>query len=212
MLRGNMIRRKRHLEMLLEKVPAHPDPDPGLEQYLTPPGIAAEVLWAARAMGDIEGKTVADLGCGTGILGIGAALLGAEMVYCIDIDSGALEAGRSAAGELGLGNIRFMEADIRHHDALPGMVDTVVQNPPFGSQERAERGADRVFMDAAAATGRTVYSFHMAGSEDFVRNYYRKLGGTVTHRFRVEFPIPRTYSFHRMEVASVGVVILRVVF
>lgn len=211
MLRGNMIRRKRHLEMLLERVPGHPDPDPTLEQYLTPPGIAAEVLWAARAMGDIEGKTVADLGCGTGILGIGAALLGAEVVYCIDIDSGALEVGRSAAEELGLGNIKFIEADIRYHDSLP-VVDTVVQNPPFGSQERAERGADRVFMDAAAATARTVYSFHMAGSEDFVRNYYRKLGGTVTHRFRVEFPIPRTYSFHRMEVASVGVVILRVVF
>jgi putative methylase len=206
-----MIRRKRHLEMLLEKVPCHPDPDPGLEQYLTPPGIAAEVLWAARAMGDIEERRVADLGCGTGILGIGAALLGAEMVYCIDIDSGALEAGRVVAEELGLGNIEFIGADIRRHDSLP-LVDTVVQNPPFGSQERAERGADRVFMDAAAATARTVYSFHMAGSEDFVRNYYRELGGTVTHRFRVDFPIPRTYSFHRMEVASVGVVILRVVF
>lgn len=209
------MRRKRHLEMLLERIPPHPHPDPGLEQYLTPAHVAAEVLWAARAMGDIEGRTVADLGCGTGILGIGAALLGAERVYCVDVDGGALEVAEGVAEDLGLGNIQFIEADIRDHGDLvkvTGRVDTVIQNPPFGSQERADRGADRVFMEAASAMGRVVYSFHMAGSEDFVRRYYEGLGGRVTHRLPVEFPIRRTYSFHRMEVSNVDVVVVRVVF
>ncbi|BAM70998.1 methyltransferase [Methanothermobacter sp. KEPCO-1] len=209
------MRRKRQLEMLLERVPPHPRPDPGLEQYLTPAPLAAEVLWAARDMGDIGGRTVADLGCGTGILGIGAAVLGAEMVYCVDVDAGALELAEGVAEDLGLGNIRFIEADVRDYDDLvkvTGRVDTVIQNPPFGSQERADRGADRVFMEAASAMGRAVYSFHMAGSEDFVRRYYEGLGGRVTHRFRAEFPIRRTYSFHRMEVSTVDVVVVRVVF
>ncbi|MGB4611237.1 MAG: METTL5 family protein [Methanothermobacter thermautotrophicus] len=168
------MRRKRHLEMLLERIPPHPHPDPGLEQYLTPAHVAAEVLWAARTMGDIEGKTVADLGCGTGILGIGAALLGAERVYCVDVDAAALEVAEGASEDLGLGNIQFIKADIRDQGDLvrvTGRVDTVIQNPPFGSQERADRGADRVFMEAASAMGRVVYSFHMAGSEDFVRRY-----------------------------------------
>lgn len=128
------MRRKRHLEMLLERIPPHPHPDPGLEQYLTPAHVAAEVLWAARAMGDIEGRTVADLGCGTGILGIGAALLGAERVYCVDVDAAALEVAEDVAEDLGLGNIQFIKADIRDHGDLvkvTGRVDTVVQNPPL---------------------------------------------------------------------------------
>ena len=51
-----------------------------LEQYPTPPDIAAHMLLAAAEEGDIEGKLIADLGCGGGVLGIGAALLGAERV------------------------------------------------------------------------------------------------------------------------------------
>ena len=62
-----------------------------LEQYPTPPDIAAHMLLAAQAEGDIDGCLVADLGCGGGVLGIGAALLGADNVLGIDIDPAALE-------------------------------------------------------------------------------------------------------------------------
>lgn len=43
---------------------------------------------------DLEGKTVVDYGCGSGILAIAAALLGAEKVYCVDNDPQALLATR----------------------------------------------------------------------------------------------------------------------
>ena len=62
-----------------------------LEQYPTPPDIAAHMLLAAAEEGDIEGKLIADLGCGGGVLGIGAALLGAEHVLAVDLDPAALE-------------------------------------------------------------------------------------------------------------------------
>lgn len=39
--------------------------------------------------------TVADIGCGSGILGIGAVLLGAKKVYAVDIDPLAVRAARS---------------------------------------------------------------------------------------------------------------------
>ena len=39
--------------------------------------------------------TVADIGCGSGILGIGAVLLGAKKVYAVDIDPLAVSAARS---------------------------------------------------------------------------------------------------------------------
>ncbi|HEV8361491.1 MAG TPA: 50S ribosomal protein L11 methyltransferase, partial [Candidatus Thermoplasmatota archaeon] len=63
--------------MLLQKVPPHPAPKAELEQYQTPAPIAADLVYRALAAGDVAGKRVLDLGCGTGILAIGAALVGA---------------------------------------------------------------------------------------------------------------------------------------
>lgn len=40
---------------------------------------------------DAENKSVIDVGCGSGILGIGAALTGAKSVYMCDIDENAVE-------------------------------------------------------------------------------------------------------------------------
>lgn len=45
----------------------------------------------------LEGKTVIDFGCGSGILGIAALLLGAEKVWAIDNDPQALLASRANA-------------------------------------------------------------------------------------------------------------------
>ena len=41
---------------------------------------------------NLDGKSVLDMGCGTGILGIFASMLGAEIVTAIDIDSWSFEA------------------------------------------------------------------------------------------------------------------------
>ncbi len=46
--------------------------------------------WLDKA--DIKGKTVIDYGCGSGILGIAAALLGAERIIAVDTDPQALVA------------------------------------------------------------------------------------------------------------------------
>lgn len=40
---------------------------------------------------DLNGKAVLDMGCGSGILGIGAALLGASAVVCVDIEQTAAD-------------------------------------------------------------------------------------------------------------------------
>lgn len=48
-------------------------------------------------MADARGKSVIDVGCGSGILGIAAALTGAKSVYMCDIDPQAVEAARANA-------------------------------------------------------------------------------------------------------------------
>ena len=61
----------RQLEMLLEGVPGFSSPKSNLEQYPTPAPLAARLLFHATQNGDITGKNVCDLGCGTGILTMG---------------------------------------------------------------------------------------------------------------------------------------------
>ena len=74
------IRKKKQLEMAIQSIPPHPNPKVELEQYSTPAIIAADLLWNAYSLGDIENSEIIDLGCGTGILSIGSLLLGAS--YC----------------------------------------------------------------------------------------------------------------------------------
>ena len=56
---------------------------------------------------DLGGKRVLDLGCGSGILGIGALLLGASQVVACDIDPNARQAAEGNAALSGVGGERF---------------------------------------------------------------------------------------------------------
>jgi putative methylase len=102
----------KHLEMTLQRLAGFTRPQAALEQYQTPAPLAARLLYHALMKGDIEGKTVLDLGCGTGILAIGAALLGAASVTGVDIDEKALTIARENADLLDA-EITFLAADVR---------------------------------------------------------------------------------------------------
>lgn len=56
--------------------------------------------------GDVgPGRTVLDLGCGTGMLALGAALVGSDLVFGVDIDGEALTVAQSNVEELELQHI-----------------------------------------------------------------------------------------------------------
>ena len=79
---------KSNLKILVNS-PDFKDPDPKLEQYATPVDTTLEIIKKANSRGHLSGK-VADLGCGTGRLAIGAAILGAD-VTGFEIDAKALD-------------------------------------------------------------------------------------------------------------------------
>lgn len=56
---------------------------------------------------DLFGRRVLDLGCGSGILGIGALVLGAEAAVGCDVDPKAPDAARHNAGLNGIGGEKF---------------------------------------------------------------------------------------------------------
>jgi ribosomal protein L11 methyltransferase len=70
--------------------------DPGLAFGTgTHPTTALCLKWLAQQ--NLDGKTVIDYGCGSGILGIAAVMLGAKQAYCIDNDPQALIATQNNA-------------------------------------------------------------------------------------------------------------------
>jgi len=193
------------LERLLETLEGFTDPSPLLEQYRTPASLAARLLYHAALKGDIEGKRVCDLGCGTGILAIGAALLGAREVVAVDIDQSALEIARRNADRARV-DILFLQADSRDPPTAGriGDCDTVVMNPPFGAQQLH---ADRPFLDASLAIAPVVYGIFNAGSRSFVNGYLAGRG-EIDEVIEGQLSIRRTFSFHRDEVREIPVEIL----
>jgi len=198
----------RQLEMALERLEGFPAPSPALEQYRTPAVLAARLLHHAWSRGDIEGKEVLDLGCGTGVLACGAMLLSARRAVGVDLDPAALATAEKNAGRLGVA-VTFLRADISDLAKIgeAGPYDTVVMNPPFGAQKPH---ADRPFIDAALALAPTVYGIFNAGSLRFVDAY---LAGRaeVTERVAARFPLRRTFRFHRDDVREMAVEIARMV-
>ena len=203
-----MITKKIQLEMAIESIPPHPTPKVDLEQYNTPAKIAADVLWNAFTLGDIEGLKVVDLGTGTGIFAIGAALLCAMEVVGVDIDPKAVKIARVGASKRGLGDLtRFISLDV---NSFHEKADTVIQNPPFGAQKAHHKEADRLFMSKSLEIAPVVYSFHMLETEDFVKRFFQSIDGLITHKFYYSFPIPHIYNFHQKEEVSVDVMVLRI--
>lgn len=193
------------LERRLETLEGFFDPSPHLEQYPTRPALAARLLFEAALRGDIRGKRVCDLGCGTGILAIGAAILGAAEVIAVDIDRKALEIARKNATSNDV-SILFLEADCRDESThfRVGACDTVVMNPPFGAQKVH---ADRPFIDTALVLAPVTYGIFNAGSLSFVRSYLAGRG-EISEVTRGLLAVRRTYPFHRDEVREIPVEIM----
>ena len=85
--------KKKELELLLQKVPQPDNPLIHLEQYMTPAVIAADVIFISHQFGDIQDKTILDLGCGTGIFAVGALVTGAKKVIAVDTDREIIQFG-----------------------------------------------------------------------------------------------------------------------
>lgn len=186
--------RRLDLERLLQSVETHPFPKAFLEQYTIPVDVAADMLFqAAYAHDDVIEKTVADLGCGTGRLAIGAVLLGARKAVGIDIDRVAVKTAKSNAEKLELRKkTSWAAGDI---DVLHGCFDAVLQNPPFGVQKRS---ADRRFLLKALELAPAIYSLHKSGegNRDFIKRFIERHGGKVTSIFQMKLNIPRMFKFH----------------
>lgn len=195
--------RRKELEMILQRVRPFAEPDPAAEQYPTPASIASDMLFTAFSLGDVQDRKVADLGCGTGILAIAASLLGAEEVVGVDKDPKALELAEGNARDLGA-RARFLLSDVGE---FQGSFDTVVMNPPFGSQTRH---ADRPFLEKAMEVAPVTYSLHNAVTHEFLLRMVSSAGAEAQILKRYKLEIPHTFAFHKKARKDVDVLLLRI--
>jgi putative methylase len=204
--------RKLDLELFLSKIAPQPTPQVGLEQYTISESVASTMLYiAAYTNNDIAGKTVVDLGCGTGRLAIGASYLGAKTVVGIDIDKLAIKTAVKNSLETDLSeNIQWVNGEIH---SIVGNFDTVLQNPPFGVQKRE---ADRAFLVKALEVGSSIYSLHNHPETDmrlikqlkssggflqvspspFLERFVSQHNGVVKSVYAMIMTIPRMFDFH----------------
>ncbi len=190
--------RPSELARRLERVPGFPHPDPSREQVVTPTPAAARLLALADRTDGLAGRSVLDLGCGTGRLAIGAALLGATPVRGVDADAEAIHVARTTAAAESVA-VEFTAADVGEAD---GAAEIVVMNPPFGAQRRH---ADRPFWERAFALAeRSVYAFALAESRTFIARRAVARGAKVVEVAPVPWSLPRTFPHHaraRVELA-----------
>jgi putative methylase len=189
---------------MLQQVKPHPAPKVVLEQYSVPADLAAEILFAASYVhDDIQGKSVADLGTGTGRLALGAAILGARHVVGIDVDEASIAIAFQTSKSSGL-QIDWILGDI---ESLRGHVDTVLMNPPFGTKKPH---ADIEFLKVALNIGKVVYSIHKSSTRNFLVRWLEEHDHKLDRIISTRIEIPHQFHFHRKKTGHVDVDVFRI--
>ena len=201
------------LQSNLESLSVFENPKVSLEQYHTPPRTAAEMLHAVDMDMGLSGKTVLDLGCGCGILGLGCVNRGALKVIGIDVDKDALEIAERNRIDVGLtcGEISYLQKDVRslQREDLPdpSVFDIVVTNPPFGTRSK---NIDTLFVEKGLEFSNVVYSIHKSSTRDFLVKKAKEMGVHASFMFENEdFPIAATYEFHKLAQHFIKVDIIK---
>ncbi len=200
--------RKKQLEILLSKLQEHPHPKFKYETYSLDTACAAQFLHIAGYIyQDITEKQVIDLGCGAGILAIGAKVLGAANVTGIDIDPDSISIAARNAERIGVHlNLIIGNINILHSRKF----DTTVMNPPFGSWHK---GMDMSFLEKALELASTIYSLHKrsSSSRQFIARKVKQWGGSIDRIFEMQVVLRPIFSFHRQSKYHVECDLYRIV-
>ncbi|KAL5007170.1 hypothetical protein ScPMuIL_015976 [Solemya velum] len=183
-----------------------------LEQYATTTHIAACMLHTIQTRyGDIEGKLVADLGCGCGVLGVGAAMLGCGYLIGFDIDEDALEIFKGNLKDFEIDNVDLIQTDVNSslsESNFKKSFDTVIMNPPFGTKHNP--GMDMLFLRSALdISSNAVYSLHKTSTREHIKKKASDWGVELEVVAELRFDLPNTYKFHKKQSVDIEVDFIR---
>lgn len=189
---------KRQLEIQLARLKILETPKLRLEQYPVSPEVASELLYMAGfEQSDLDGSVI-DLGTGTGRLAIGAALMGADPVVGVDVDSAALALARQNAETLGV-NVEWEQSSV---EEVRGTYDSAIMNPPYGTRTVH---ADVNFLRKALQLASAVYSIHKSSTRAYLTRYVQENGARIVETRSMNMEIPYLFGFHSKKWKSVEV-------
>lgn len=202
--------KKKHLECFLSEIGTFENPKIHLEQYSTSVELAEAILNAVADEGCIEGCTVADLGCGPGILLLGTVKLGASYGLGVEIDEEAMKICQSNIEHFGMNDsVDVVCLDVtKNVSALKPVFDTVIMNPPFGTKNNS--GADLMFVEAGLSilnkSGK-LFSLHKTSTRRYIGKFVsQKLHGISAHCIaELRWNLPATYAHHKRQSVDIEV-------
>lgn len=199
---------KSKLAIILSKLKLFSNANINFEQYPTDSEIAADLIWNAYMNNEIVDKKISDLGCGTGILGIGCLLLGAKKINFIEIDKNAINILKENLEDLNIDKKKYKiyNIDINEINNKKIKCDIIFQNPPFGSKNKH---ADKLFLQKAFSLSNIIYSFHLSKTKDFIFKYSEENNFKVTHYYNYSFPLKKTMKQHKKRILKIDVTAYR---
>ncbi len=186
--------RLRRLAILLSQLNPHPCNSVELEQYTTGGDLAARWLTDIAAFGDLsEGCTVADLGAGNGVLGLGALAMGAGRAILVEADEAACDVAKSNAESMGFADsVEVIQATLGSDTIDLGSADVVISNPPWGRQTPR---ADRPLLEAMIAAATPAHLLHSAEATH-IQPLFEDVGWAAERYGEADFALPAAYSHH----------------
>ncbi len=180
--------------MLLSRLASHACVSVELEQYSTDGDLAARWLADITAFGDLsEGCSVADLGAGNGVLGLGALVMGAGRAILVETDQAACDVAKSNAESMGFADsVEVIQATLGSDPVDLSSADVVISNPPWGRQTPR---ADRPFLKAMIAAAVPAHLLHSAEATH-IQPLFEEAGWTAERYGEADFALPTAYSHH----------------
>jgi len=200
----------KELECHLQEVDEFEEPKILLEQYPTRPHIAACMIHTmASTFGDIEDRSILDLGCGSGVLSIGCVMLGAANVLGLDIDPDALDTCQQNLEAFEMDNVDLVNGNVADADQiLRQKFDVVLMNPPFGTKRN--KGLDLLFLEMGIKLAtRAVYSLHKTSTREHVLKKGEALGTKPQVLAELRYDLPATYKHHKKASVDIEVDFIR---
>jgi putative methylase len=131
-----------------------------------------------------------DLGAGTGILGIAAAMLGGK-VTLVEKDPDAVEITRENIEMTGV-EPELLEQDISEFNEN---VDTVIMNPPFSVH--SDEGMN--FLEKAFSAANRVYLISNRSMRERIKDFAETSNHEILAVEQFKIALPATYGFHTEE-------------
>lgn len=176
---------------------------------MTPPLVAAQLLYQIYLNENVEEMVVAELGVGTGMIIAGLIFIGAYHSLGVEIDQKYVRVAQRQLQEKVEGaSYELIQGDVAQLRLKTKMVDLVVMNPPFGTKQE---GIDAKFLEVAMTIcSGPIYSMHKSSTRGFLQKFAEHHSYKFELIMEVSFPLKKRFKgYHKKEMAFTQVDVIK---